>query len=126
MLEESCQYRAKYRRKKINVSGTSGVSIFALLLIERPSLTEHGGLFEEFVAGLKSHLLQGRGVGADGMPVQRLVDALEAHVVGDQRQVSGVNLDTWILTEKRSETSALRCGEGGNDQNLRQRQAAFP
>lgn len=50
-----------------------------------PRLTEHGGLLEKFVAGLKSHLLQRRGVGADGMPVQRLVHALEAHVVGHQR-----------------------------------------
>lgn len=32
-------------------------------------LTQHGGLLDESIAGLKGHLLEGRGVGADGVTV---------------------------------------------------------
>lgn len=44
-------------------------------------LTQHGSLLQEFVAGLKGHLLQRRGVGPDCVPVQWLIYAFKAHVV---------------------------------------------
>lgn len=68
-------------------------------------LTQHGGLFEELVASLKSHLLQRRWVGPDGVAVQRLINALEAHVVRHQRQMSGIHLNTW--TQKHTQCHTL-------------------
>ena len=58
-------------------------------------LTHQSGVFKELVAGLKGHLLQRGRVGPDGEAVEGFVDALEAHVVGHQRQVPGVHLDAW-------------------------------
>lgn len=83
-------------------------------MLAPPSLTQHGGLFEELVAGLEGHLLQGRGVGADGVAVQRLVNPLEAHVVRYQRQVPGVHLDSCkhtrvTLGRRAGSPSSTRC-----------------
>lgn len=56
-----------------------------------PTLTQHGGLLQELEARLKRHLLQRGRAGLDPKAVQRLVDTLEAHVVGDQGEMAGIN-----------------------------------
>lgn len=43
--------------------------LFLFALSHHQLLTQHGSLFEEFVAGLEGHLLQRGGVGPDGVPV---------------------------------------------------------
>lgn len=82
-----------------------------------PSLTQHGGLLQELVAGLEGHLLQGGGARADGVAVQRLVDALVAHVVGHQRQVPRIHLDPCKHTQ-RSYTAAPAGGDAANDSSF--------
>lgn len=55
--------------------------------------TQHRGLLQKLVTGLKGHLLQRGAVGLNGESVQRLVHALEAHVVGHEREMARVHLD---------------------------------
>lgn len=57
------------------------------------ALTHHGGLLQKLEAGFKCHLLQRGGVGPDPKAIQRLVHALEAHIVGDQGEMAGIDLN---------------------------------